>query len=112
MSSRAIPVPSDDGHFVIIWKFVVPIESLDRFEVAYCAAGTWAQFFSASSGFIGTRLVKCDIGTYMTIDEWASRSDHDAFIASNRARYDQLDQQFAAFTTVEVLIGTGTVVAP
>jgi heme-degrading monooxygenase HmoA len=98
-------LPAAEGGDVhtIIWRYRVRGDRTAEFERAYGPQGDWARFFARSPAYSGTRLYReaGDPAHYLTIDEWRSRADHDAFRAANEREYAAIDRRFEAWTESE-----------
>lgn len=90
---------------VILWKFRAAPGRAAEFEAAYGAAGDWARFFRDAPGYLGSDLLRGADGVYLTIDRWRDEASYEAFLAADRARYDEIDAACAALTSEEALLG-------
>ena len=96
--------------FVVIWRFEVDAAHVAAFEAAYGPDGDWARLFRASSGYLGTELLRDAEapGTYLTIDRWSSEDAFRAFRADHDAAYAALDRACEALTRSETRVGAYT----
>ena len=91
--------------FAIVWTYDVKPEHVADFERTYASDGEWAVLFSNSEGFHGVELFRGAGGTYLTVDNWRSEGDFEAFLNQHRAAYDALDRSTEGWTDAEHLIG-------
>ena len=89
----------------IVWRYRVKPEHRAQFETAYGPAGAWALLFARHSGFTGTRLLRGEDDSYLTLDRWRSREDFDSFIAGHEAEYRALDASTEGWTESEERLG-------
>ena len=89
----------------ILWRYQVKPEHRADFEAAYGPAGAWALLFARHSGFAGTRLLRGEEDNYLTLDQWRSRADFDAFLAEHEADYRALDASTEGWTRSEERLG-------
>ena len=70
---------------------------------AYSPRGDWAQLFSRSEGYQGTRLLQDtgDSDRFITIDQWQSETHLKQFKTAFDAEYQQLDKTCEGFTLSE-----------
>jgi len=90
---------------VILWRFRARPGREADFEAAYGDDGTWARFFRAGEGYLGTELMRGTDGTYLTIDRWVSKDAYGAFRDAQAARYAEIDARCEALTIEETLLG-------
>jgi hypothetical protein len=89
-----------------IWRYDVNPGDELKFEQLYGPEGGWALFFARSAHYVGTDLLydrsaKC----YVTVDRWHSEGAHAAFVAENKAEFNELDEAGQRLTRGEELIG-------
>jgi heme-degrading monooxygenase HmoA len=89
----------------ILWKYDVKDEFQDDFVRAYRPGGTWSELFELAHGFVGVQLLKGEAGTFLTIDEWRSAADFDAFMTQHHHSYQELDRRTEGWTRREDRIG-------
>lgn len=94
----------------LVWRFEVRDAERAAFEAAYGPDGAWARLFAQGAGYEGTRLLRADDGSYLTIDTWRTRADFDAFLEHHRSAYEALDHETEALTRCETRIGDFTIV--
>lgn len=87
-------------------------ERLAEFEQIYHSEGTWAELFKKGTGYLGTELLRDEIHPqrYITIDQWISREDYEAFRITWKKEYEKLDAQCEGLTEQEILFGKWKVV--
>lgn len=90
---------------IIVWSFEVAAEQREAFEIAYGPGGAWAQLFARSPDFICTELLRDGDGAYLTLDHWTDASAFEAFKATHRSAYQELDDACEALTVKETRIG-------
>lgn len=97
--------------FVVIWKFEIAEEKVAGFEAAYGPEGAWAQLFRTSPDYKGTELLRDAyvLGSYVTIDRWASEDAFRAFRKDHDSEYEKLDRLCDALTGSETRVGAYTV---
>ena len=96
--------------YVIIWKYRVKPEFVDRFAEAYGPNGDWVAFFGSGTGYIRTDLIKTEEpNTFATLDWWESESDYTTFAEAHRERYDEIDRRFDPWTECEERICAGPI---
>lgn len=93
--------------FVILWEFRVKPGYLAEFIEKYGPNGSWAQLFSRSQGFLKTELLRSESqpDRFLTLDQWASMQDYEAFHSQWYSEYASLDAQCDGLTESEVLLG-------
>ena len=93
--------------FTCIWEFRIRPERRGEFERHYGADGMWATLFRQASGYRGTVLLRDREGSsrYVTIDRWEDAGSYRAFRQQFSDEYHRLDEQCAALTMEENLIG-------
>lgn len=91
----------------VIWEFAVGESEREAFERAYSPSGPWARLFQEGEGFLETRLLRSkeSVGTYQTIDRWASREAYAEFKRDFAGRYDELDENVGGLSRRETYIG-------
>ncbi len=96
---------------IMVWEYEVRAGAEAAFEALYGADGAWVALFRTHAGYIGTELLRDALEVaaggrrYLTIDRWRSAADYDAFLASDRARYAEIDAQGDALTASERRVG-------
>ncbi|MFC5570125.1 antibiotic biosynthesis monooxygenase family protein [Lysobacter yangpyeongensis] len=93
--------------FVVVWEYEVRPGSEAAFSALYGADGDWVALFREHAGYLGTELLR-DAGAdnrFVTIDRWRSQAAYEAFLATAKARYAQIDARGDALTTAERRIG-------
>jgi len=93
---------------VVVWEYEVRADAEAAFEALYGSDGAWVALFRTHPGYVGTELaVEIVAGRrrYLTIDRWRSAADYDAFLASDRTRYAEIDAQGDALTMSERRVG-------
>lgn len=97
--------------FMYIWRYDVNPGDAAKFEELYGPEGRWARFFARSSGYVGTDLLyDPEAESYVTVDRWRSEEAHAAFVAENKAEFDELDKAGERLSRDEKLIGKFDVV--
>jgi heme-degrading monooxygenase HmoA len=93
--------------FVIVWQFEVRPKHVAEFEKQYGSAGVWAQFFSQSDGYLGTRLLRDaeQPDHYITLDFWKSEGAFQEFENGFREEYKALDSTLEHLTVTETRLG-------
>lgn len=94
--------------FVIVWQFEVQPKHAAEFEKQYGSAGAWAQFFSQSDEYLGTRLLRDaeQPYQYITLDFWKSEAAFQEFENRFHEEYKSLDSTFERLTVLEIRLGT------
>jgi heme-degrading monooxygenase HmoA len=96
--------------YVIVWEFVVGLETVDAFVAAYRSDGAWAQLFAQASGYIGTELLTATDSDqsmrYITMDRWKTAEDFTRFQERFGTEYRQLDTELEGLTIRERKLGT------
>ncbi|MGH7596135.1 MAG: antibiotic biosynthesis monooxygenase family protein [bacterium] len=94
--------------FVIVWQFEVKPEHAAEFESQYGSAGAWAQFFSQSDDYLGTRLLRDAERPrhFITLDFWKSEAAFQEFKNKFHKEYQALDSTFECLTVSEKRLGT------
>lgn len=93
--------------YTIVWRYRVRAERAGEFEQAYGARGEWVRFFTRGEGYIGTRLYR-DTGeahSFVTVDEWRSKRDYEAFRAAHEGEYGDIDRRCEEYTLDEECVG-------
>ena len=86
---------------VRVWRYDVPDEVRDEFELEYGPTGSWARLFAESRDFLGTELYG-DLtrpGSYLTVDRFTDEPSWLAFRAQHDAAYVALGQRLAHLTS-------------
>jgi len=93
--------------YIIIWEYEVKPASLAEFENIYAPDGAWAKLFKKQAGYIGTELLRDENQPqrYLTIDQWATQEDYEAFRTKWKKEYEALDAQCEGLTERESLLG-------
>ena len=89
----------------IVWTYEVLPECIADFERAYASDGDWAALFSKHEGFLGVQLFRGRAGLYLTVDNWRSEEDFEAFLAQQRPAYEALDRSTEGWSRAERLVG-------
>ncbi|MBC7989653.1 MAG: antibiotic biosynthesis monooxygenase [Luteimonas sp.] len=96
---------------IVAWEYEVRAGAEAAFEALYGADGAWVALFRTHPGYIGTELLRDALEVaagrhrYLTIDRWRSAADYDAFLASDRTRYAEIDARGDALTASERRVG-------
>jgi len=100
--------------YVYIWQFEVAPENQGEFLHHYGPDGTWAQLFRRTPGYLETLMLQDERSPtrYLTVDRWASREAHDAFLQAHRAEYEQVDRLCESLTMAETSLGSFWEAAP
>jgi heme-degrading monooxygenase HmoA len=100
--------------FLYLWVYEVREGCEVDFEKLYGPHGDWARFFQQSKDYRGTDLLRDgeQERRYLTIDRWASRESHRAFVAAHRDEFAELDGRGERLTKSEVSIGSFEGVPP
>ena len=90
-----------------VWKFRPPEGREQEFAEAYRGDGAWAQLFRIAPGYRGTRLLAPSEtgGWWLTIDEWDSASDFEAFGQTHGEEYRALDEKLEGVAGEEEFVG-------
>lgn len=100
-----------EAGFLYIWRYEVNPGDEAEFEELYGPEGGWARFFARSPSYVGTDLLQSrETECYVTVDRWRSAKAHAAFVAENKAEFDELDAAGERLTRAEELIGKFDVV--
>ena len=93
--------------YVIIWKYQVRTDRTIEFEQIYHSNGVWVELFRKGNGYINTDLLRDKIPPqkYITIDQWHSAEDYEAFHTEYKKEYETLDAQCKGLTEQESLLG-------
>lgn len=93
--------------YVYLWEYRVAPGQVDTFLGHYGPQGSWARLFRDAPGYLGTDLLRDrdDASRFITVDRWASASDHAAFLEARCEAYTALDVECESLTQSEVLIG-------
>jgi len=93
--------------YTIVWRYRVRAEQAGEFERVYGAQGDWVQFFTQGEGYVGTQLYR-GVGqahSFLTVDEWRSKADYDAFRAAHEREYGEIDRRCEEYTEDEACLG-------
>lgn len=96
--------------YYIIWKYIVPENKQEQFELEYGLTGTWAGLFSKSRHYLGSDLIKnTQFKTeYLLIDKWISEETYHQFIQNNQLEYSKHSEKFMSLYKSENKIGQFT----
>lgn len=89
----------------ILWRYTVAPAQRPQFEEVYGANGDWAALFGRSPDYLGTSLLRCDDGAYLTIDSWRSEAAWEDFSSRFAEDYAVLDAACDALTESEERMG-------
>lgn len=93
--------------YCILWKYEVDSSKNADFEQEYGRNGSWFKFFEPCDDYLGHDLMKNTDGkSYTLVDRWISKEDYEAFLKSEKAAYDQLNEKCKALYSSESGIGT------
>ena len=98
----------------VVWEFIVRVDAIPEFEVAYGADGSWTELFNGFPGYRGTVLLRDRTNStrYLTVDSWETLEHRTAMLAAGREEYDRLDQSCSGLTESEVEVGVFVVLQP
>jgi hypothetical protein len=73
------------------------------FEKAYGPEGEWVRLFRRDARYQGTRLLKDTARerVYVTVDNWESRAEYEAFREKWAEEYAEIDRKCEALTATE-----------
>jgi heme-degrading monooxygenase HmoA len=93
--------------YTIVWRYRVRAERAGEFERAYGEEGDWVRFFTQGEGYARTQLYRevGAAGSFLTVDEWRSKADYDAFRAAHAREYGEIDRRCEAYTENEECLG-------
>ena len=93
--------------YTIVWRYRVRADRAAAFERVYGAQGDWAQLFARSGGYVGTQLYRGagEANSFVTIDEWRSQADYDAFRADHAREYGDIDRRCETYIEPEECLG-------
>ena len=89
--------------YTIVWRYRIRAARREEFEQAYGPQGDWVRFFMPGEGYVGTHLFR-ELGTsrrYLTVDEWRSKADYDAFRSVHARDYGEIDAPCEGYTESE-----------
>ena len=91
----------------VIWEYEVRAGSEGDFVLLYGDHGAWVALFREYAGYIGTELLRdaSQPRRFVTVDRWTSQAAYDAFLATAKPRYADIDALGAALTSDERCIG-------
>jgi len=91
----------------VIWEFTVSASHQAAFETAYNSDGLWAELFGRDSAYRKTILIQDyeQARRYLTVDVWEDRESYARFKDLFAAEYRKIDEECAALTESERLIG-------
>ena len=90
-----------------VWTYKVKPDRIVEFRRGYSSTGDWARLFATSPDYRGPKLL-CDAidkSRFMTIDYFSTPDGRGKFLASNKARYDALDEIWQDATIEESCVG-------
>jgi heme-degrading monooxygenase HmoA len=92
----------------VVWEYLVKAECVDEFEKFYAPDGQWTALFQKGKGFIRTRLIRSQDhpNQFITVDEWESLKEYQAFLVVWKEEYETLDRQSEGLTEHESYLGT------
>lgn len=93
--------------FIIVWRYRVAIDNLDRFLTAYGPAGEWARLCGRAPGYRGSELWARthEPGSFLVIDRWDSEQSFLGFRHTFQAESAALDQKYATLAVDETFLG-------
>ena len=91
--------------FVVAWLYRPRPDVVGEFERAYGSDGPWAELFARGGGYLGTELY-VDGDTYLVLDRWDSRDDHDRFQRTFGAEYSDLSERSERLHREEKRLGS------
>jgi heme-degrading monooxygenase HmoA len=96
--------------FIATFRYEVDPGLRDRFEQVYGAGGTWAEFFGAGTGYLGTDLYRSteQDGAYLVVDRWSTEAAYRAFLDEHRAEYEWRNAEAAPLYRRELAVGRFT----
>ena len=86
---------------VRVWRYDVPTDVCDEFELEYGPDGSWATLFATSPGFVATSLY-VDVGSptsYLTVDRFADDQAWQRFRAEHEKAYQEVGERLRHLTT-------------
>ena len=91
----------------VIWEFTVSASHQAAFETAYNSDGLWAELFGRDPAYRKTILIQDyeQARRYLTVDVWEDRESYARFKDLFAAEYRKIDEECAALTESERLIG-------
>ena len=93
--------------YCIVWEYRVDKSKQAAFEANYSRAGAWFKFFEPCDDFLGHDFIKhTDESSYLIIDKWMDKDGYEAFLSSNKADYQRLNDQSVDLYESERMIGT------
>lgn len=93
--------------YAYIWEFMVPPDSIARFQSLYGPEGDWVSLFRRSNGYIRTVLLRDTDRPerFITVDFWASRDEWVRFRDEFAAQFEELDRLGEDLTSAERCLG-------
>jgi heme-degrading monooxygenase HmoA len=95
---------------VRVWSYQARPECIAQFAAAYANDGAWALLFSGGAGYRGTCLYRdtADSTRFVTLDEWDSQADWQAFLSKCGDDYGALDAALEHMTAWERCLFEGS----
>ncbi|HKJ38551.1 MAG TPA: antibiotic biosynthesis monooxygenase [Anaerolineales bacterium] len=92
----------------VVWEYRVKEDQIAEFIRIYSSKGIWAELFKKGTGFVETKLTRSPDhpNLFVTIDQWESQKEYDAFLLQYKTEYEKLDKQCDGLTEHESYIGT------
>jgi Antibiotic biosynthesis monooxygenase len=90
--------------FVVAWLYRTRPGQRAEFERAYGPDGVWAVLFRRGEGHLGTELFRDD-ETYLVLDRWASRDEHERFGLVFGGEYEALSAESEGLYHEETRLG-------
>ncbi len=93
---------------MIALVFAYETDEPARFEEVYGADGSWAEFFGAGEGYVGTELLRDleQAGRYLVVDRWESGEAYNRFVAEHRDEYMRRVDETSFLYRQELRLGT------
>ena len=93
--------------FAVIWEYEVHAGREAAFVALYGQEGAWVALFRKYPDYIGTELLHdaAQPRRFATIDRWASQAAYDAFLATAKPQYTDIDALGDALTSAERCLG-------
>jgi heme-degrading monooxygenase HmoA len=93
--------------FVVIWEYQAHAGREGEFAALYGGEGAWVALFRGYAGYVGTELLHdaTQPQRFVTIDRWTSQSAYDAFLATAKPAYADIDALGDALTVHERCVG-------
>jgi hypothetical protein len=95
------------ARYTNLWEFLVHADRIDEFKRHYGPAGTWADLFRQSPGYIETLLLQDSANPlhFITIDKWESLDAYRSFHSRFSSEYAAIDEVCKHLTTKETSLG-------